>query len=116
MEETLDCWFKAVLTKGIQISDLLLKNKVEELAQKLGRPDFVAAEGWLSRWKLRYKRFKVQASPWREQQCRHGHDADEQTVVKITHADARHAVKVLQTLPQAGHQRCTQCCLSHVRR
>ena len=38
----------------------LFKAKAEDLAQKLGHTNFVATEGWLSRWKarhqIRYKR------------------------------------------------------------
>ena len=62
-EEALNLWFRAVLTKGIRISGPILKNKDEELAQMLGRSDFVATDGWLSRWKTRhtikYKRAHV---------------------------------------------------------
>ncbi|KAI6649553.1 Tigger transposable element-derived protein 4 [Oopsacas minuta] len=51
VEEALNLWFSAVLTKGIRISGPILKNKAEELAQMLGRSDFEATDGWLSRWK-----------------------------------------------------------------
>ena len=39
--------------KGGRISGPILKSRAEELAQKLGRTDFVATDGWLSRWKSR---------------------------------------------------------------
>ena len=59
MEKTLDDalnqWFKTILHKRIRISVLVLKAKAEEFAEKLGRPDFLATEGWLSRWKGRYQ-------------------------------------------------------------
>ncbi|KAI6654631.1 Tigger transposable element-derived protein 4 [Oopsacas minuta] len=54
VEEALNLWFSAVLTKGIRISGPILKNKAEELAQMLGRSDFEATDGWLSRWKKRH--------------------------------------------------------------
>ena len=53
MEEALEQWFAAVLEKGVRISGPILKSKAEELAQKLSRTDFVATDGWLSRWKSR---------------------------------------------------------------
>ena len=34
----------------MRISGPILKSRAEELAQKLGRTDFVATDGWLSRW------------------------------------------------------------------
>ena len=47
-------------SKGQKLSWPLLKEKAEDLAKKLGRTNFVATEGWLSRWKarhqIRYKR------------------------------------------------------------
>ena len=55
VDEALNQWFKTVLDKGVRISGLILKAKVEEFAEKLGRPDFIATEGWLSRWKGRYQ-------------------------------------------------------------
>ena len=57
VEEALEQWFAAVLEKGVRISGAILKSKAEELAQKLGRTDFVATDDWLSRWKTR-KRIK----------------------------------------------------------
>ena len=55
MEEALNRWFNAVLAKGVRISGPILKTKAEEFAHKLGRPDFVAMDGWLSRWKARHR-------------------------------------------------------------
>ena len=57
VEEALEQWFAAVLVKGVRISGPILKFKAEELAQKLGRTDFAAMDGWLSHWKTR-KRIK----------------------------------------------------------
>ena len=45
VEEALNLWFSAVLTKGIRISGPILKNKAEELAQMLDRSDFEATDG-----------------------------------------------------------------------
>ena len=46
-------------SKGQKLSRPILK-KAEDLAKKLGDTNFVATEGWLSRWKarhqIRYKR------------------------------------------------------------
>ena len=55
VDEALNQWFKTVLHKGVRISGLILKAKAEEFAEKLGRPDFIATEDWLSRWKGRYQ-------------------------------------------------------------
>ena len=54
VEEALNHWFNAVLAKGVRISGPILKMKAEEFSHKLGRPDFVATDGWLSRWKARH--------------------------------------------------------------
>ena len=35
------------------MSGPILKSKAEELARKLGKPEFVATDGWLTRWKVR---------------------------------------------------------------
>ena len=55
VEEALNRWFNAVLAKGVRISGPILEMKAEEFAHKLGRPDFVAMDGWLSRWKARHR-------------------------------------------------------------
>ena len=45
--------------KGVKLSGPILKSKAEEIAQKLGKPDFVASDGWLSHWKGRkHRKFK----------------------------------------------------------
>ena len=41
--------------KGQKLSGPILKEKAENLAKKLGHTNFVAIEGWLSRWKARHK-------------------------------------------------------------
>ena len=53
VDNALNQWFKTILHKGVRISGLILKAKAEEFAEKLGQPDFLATEGWLSRWKGR---------------------------------------------------------------
>ena len=55
VEEALNKWFRSILDKGVRISGLLLKSKAEEFALKSGKTDFVATEGWLSRWKTRHQ-------------------------------------------------------------
>lgn len=43
----------------MRLSGPILKSKAEEIAQKLGKPDFVASDGWLSHWKGRkHRKFK----------------------------------------------------------
>ena len=66
VEEALEKWFKAVLGKGVRLSGPILKSKAEELARKLGTPEFVAMDGWLTRWNARNQiKFK----------CTHGEKA-----------------------------------------
>ena len=55
VEEALNKWFKSVLDKGVRISGVILRSKAEEFAVRLGKPGFVATEGWLSRWKARHQ-------------------------------------------------------------
>ena len=55
VEEALHKWFKSVLDRGVRISGMVLRVKAEEFAVKLGKSDFVATEGWLSRWKTRHQ-------------------------------------------------------------
>ena len=55
VEEALSHWFRAVLARGVRIGGPILKTKAEEFAHKLGRPDFVATDGWLARWKGRHQ-------------------------------------------------------------
>ena len=53
-------WFDTVTSKGQKLNGPILKEKAENLAKMLGHTNFVATEGWLSRWKarhlIRYKR------------------------------------------------------------
>ncbi|KAI6646221.1 Tigger transposable element-derived protein 4 [Oopsacas minuta] len=55
VEETLNKWFKSVLDKGVGISCVIIRSKAAEFAVRLGKPGFVATEGWLSRWKARHQ-------------------------------------------------------------
>ena len=55
VEEALNHWCSTVLAKGIRISGPVLKNKAEEFVQKLGRPELMTTDGWLSCWKARYQ-------------------------------------------------------------
>ena len=48
-------WFSDILTKGIQISGAVLKNKAEEFTRKFGRPEFMPTDGCLSHWKARHQ-------------------------------------------------------------
>ena len=54
VEEALDQWFSIVSGRGVNINGPILKAKSEEFAKKLGRNDFKATDGWLSRWKARH--------------------------------------------------------------
>ena len=54
VEKALSQWFSIVTTQGIHVTGPVLKNKSEEFAKKLGRNDFKATAGWLSRWKSRF--------------------------------------------------------------
>ncbi|KII66595.1 hypothetical protein RF11_03437 [Thelohanellus kitauei] len=54
VEEALDQWSSIVSGKGVSINGPILKAKSEELAKQLGRNDFKATDGWLSRWKARH--------------------------------------------------------------
>ena len=54
VEEALDQWFSIVSGRGVNINGPILKVKSEEFAKKLGRNDFKATDGWLSRWKARH--------------------------------------------------------------
>lgn len=53
VEEALDQWFSLVSNRGVCISGPILKAKAEELAKKFQINDFLATDGWLSRWKVR---------------------------------------------------------------
>ena len=60
VDEAINFCFSAVLAVGIRISEPLLKSKTKELAQMLGRMDFVATDGWVSSWKVRHQiKYKI---------------------------------------------------------
>ena len=54
VDTALNQWFGTVTSKGQKLSGPILK-KAEDLAKKLGHTNFVATEGWLSRWKARHQ-------------------------------------------------------------
>jgi hypothetical protein len=49
----LKMWFTNVRENDARIDGPLMKQKAEELATKLGKDDFIATDGWFSRWKKR---------------------------------------------------------------
>ncbi|XP_023218683.1 tigger transposable element-derived protein 4-like [Centruroides sculpturatus] len=53
VELALKLWFHDVCKKNAPINGLILRQKAEELAKEMGREDFIATGGWLSRWKKR---------------------------------------------------------------
>ncbi|XP_023314369.1 tigger transposable element-derived protein 6-like [Trichogramma pretiosum] len=53
VEKTLKKWFVEVREKGAPINGPLLKAKAEDLSKKLGKENFKATDGWLSRWRGR---------------------------------------------------------------
>lgn len=53
MELVLKEWFSEVRAKDARVTGPLLHQKVEDLAQKIGKADYVAKEGWFHRWKKR---------------------------------------------------------------
>ena len=54
VDEALKRWFTEARNRGLPCSGPLLKAKAEDLAKSLGKTDFVASDGWLSRWKARH--------------------------------------------------------------
>ena len=69
VDEALNQWLRVVLARSVRISGPMLKSKAEEFARRLGSTDFVATDGWLSRWKARHDiKFKRAHG---EKQCRH---------------------------------------------
>lgn len=54
VDEALNKWFELTTGRGVNVSGPLLKKKAEELAEKMGHNEFVASDGWLSRWKVRH--------------------------------------------------------------
>ena len=55
VDTALNQWFGTVTSKGQKLSGPILKGKAEDLAKKLRHTNFVATEGWLSRWKARHQ-------------------------------------------------------------
>ena len=55
VDTALNQWFGTVTSKGQKLSGPILKEKAEDLAIKLGHTNFVATEGWLSRWSANKK-------------------------------------------------------------
>ena len=51
VDQALLNWFRDARSRDISLSGPLLQVKAEDLARKLGKPDFQATEGWLGRWK-----------------------------------------------------------------
>ena len=54
VDEALKLWFTEARSRGLPCSGPLLRAKAEDLAKKLGKTDFVASDGWLTRWKARH--------------------------------------------------------------
>lgn len=54
VDDMLKEWFYAARGQGMPITKPLLKVKAEELAYKLGRTEFFATDGWMSRWQVRH--------------------------------------------------------------
>ena len=50
VEKTLKKWFIEGRDKNVPVIGALLKTKAEDLAIKLGRKEFKAMDGWLTRW------------------------------------------------------------------
>ena len=71
----------------MRISGLILKAKAEEFAEKLGRSDFIATEGWLSRWKGRY-----------QTKCKHAHG--EKVSADFGGAEVWKSTKLLELLSE----------------
>lgn len=53
VEIALSEWFEHARAKDIPLSGPLLQEKAQDLAKELGKDNFVATSGWLSRWKDR---------------------------------------------------------------
>ncbi|XP_025190385.1 tigger transposable element-derived protein 6-like [Melanaphis sacchari] len=53
VERALKEWFVKVRDKDAHVSDPLLRQKPEELAEKMGKVNFKATERWFHRWKKR---------------------------------------------------------------
>ncbi|XP_067127946.1 tigger transposable element-derived protein 4-like [Centruroides vittatus] len=53
VESALKNWFSNIREKDVPINGPLMRQKAEELAKEMGKDDFVATDGWFSRWKKR---------------------------------------------------------------
>lgn len=53
VETALKEWFTCVREKDARVNGPLLKMKAEQLAQRMGKQDFVATDGWFRRWVAR---------------------------------------------------------------
>lgn len=50
VESALFQWFTQVRQQDARVNGPLMRQKAEELAKKMGKTDFVATDGWFSRW------------------------------------------------------------------
>ncbi|KAL4091075.1 hypothetical protein QTP88_025816 [Uroleucon formosanum] len=55
VDEALSEWFSLITSRGVRVSGPMLKCKAEELSRKIGNNQFIATDGWLSRWKNRHE-------------------------------------------------------------
>uniref|UniRef100_A0A0A9VYT7 Tigger transposable element-derived protein 4 n=1 Tax=Lygus hesperus TaxID=30085 RepID=A0A0A9VYT7_LYGHE len=53
VENALKEWFTQVREKDARLSGPIMREKAEQLAQKLGKEDFKATTGWFVRWRKR---------------------------------------------------------------
>lgn len=61
VEKALKLWFSNVREKDAPVTGPLMRQKAEDLAEKMGNSKFIASDGWLQRWRKRenivFKRF-----------------------------------------------------------
>ncbi|KAL4101085.1 hypothetical protein QTP88_021105 [Uroleucon formosanum] len=55
VDEALSEWFSLITSRDVRVSGPMLKCKAEELSRKIGNNQFIATDGWLSRWKNRHE-------------------------------------------------------------
>jgi len=53
VDEALSEWFSLITSRGVRVSGPMLK--CIELSRKIGNNEFIATDGWLSRWKNRHE-------------------------------------------------------------